>query len=166
MTFSVLLAAGFAASCATGAAPPPSLNCGAGQAECNGACASVQTDSENCGKCGALCPAGQACVKGACGADCPSGDTVCSVGDGGRVGKCVNTRTDNANCGLCGKVCKFGEICYGGACSGTCGTPQQGQTVCTPDGGSPLCANLKSDNQNCGACGKTCASDIVCVNGV
>ena len=164
--FSALLVTGFAASCATGATTPVGPTCSSLETDCKGACANLQTDSENCGKCGALCPAGQACVKGACGADCPSGDTVCSVGDGGRVGKCVNTRTDNANCGLCGKVCKFGEICYGGACSGTCGTPQQGQTVCTPDGGSPLCANLKSDNQNCGACGKTCASDLVCVNGV
>jgi hypothetical protein len=166
MTFSVLLAGGFAASCATAAEAPPPLNCASVEAECNGACANLQTDSENCGKCGTLCPSGQACVKGVCGSDCPPGDSVCSIADSGRAGKCVNTKTDNTNCGLCGKVCKQGEICFGGACSGTCGTAQQGQTGCFTDGGSPYCANLKNDNQNCGACGKTCASDLVCVSGV
>ena len=164
--FSALLVAGFVASCANGAAPPAGLNCSLAEAECNGACANLQTDSENCGKCGTLCTPGLVCVKGVCGADCPSGDSVCSIADSGRAGKCVNTKTDNTNCGVCGKVCKFGEICYGGACSGTCGTAQQGQTVCTPDGGNPICANLKTDNLNCGVCNKACASDLVCVNGV
>ena len=91
---------GFAASCATGAAPPAPLNCTVGETECTGLCANLQTDSENCGKCGALCPAGQGCVAGKCGAECPPGDSVCSIADSGRAGKCVNTKTDNTNCGL------------------------------------------------------------------
>ena len=147
-TFSALVAAAVALSCATGAEAPPPLNCSSAEKECNGACANFQTDSENCGKCGTLCALGQACVKGVCGADCPAGNSVCNAGDGGsRAGKCVNTKTDNTNCGVCGRVCKQGEICFGGGCSGTCGTAQQGQTACFTDGGTPFCTNLKTDNR-------------------
>ena len=165
LSFSVLATAAVAASCATAAEQPPPLNCQSNEIECVGVCANVQTDSENCGKCGSVCPSGQACVKGACGVECPSGDALCTTGDGGRVGKCVNTKTDNTNCGACGKTCKQGEICFGGGCTGTCGGAQQGQTTCVADGGSPYCANLKNDNANCGACGKTCAADLLCVSG-
>jgi len=38
-------------------------------------------------------------------------------------------------------------------------------TLCTPDAGSPYCANTTSDTNNCGGCGVVCASTQVCTNG-
>ena len=156
-----------AASCANGAqvAVP---SCGASETECATACADLQVDTENCGKCGFQCGAAEACVKGACATQCPSADTLCSAaaGDAGKTsGKCVNTKTDNKNCGACGKSCKAGEICFGGACGTTCGDSKTGQTACGGDAGAPYCANLKTDNGNCGSCGKACPSGQACVAG-
>ncbi len=130
---------------------------------CTGQCADLKTDTENCGKCGTRCPEAQACVNGACSTQCPAGNSMCG-GDGGG-GKCINLKTDNKNCGKCGFACPSGQICYGGACSGTCGDGKSGQTTCGGEGGPSYCANLQSDNANCGACGKACPSDQVCANG-
>ena len=138
-------------------------SCDTTEALCNGQCADLQTDTENCGKCGTQCPAAQACVKGACSTQCPAGNSMCT-GDGGG-GKCLNLKTDNKNCGKCGLACPSGQVCNGGACSGTCGDSKSGQVVCGADGGPTYCANLQNDNKNCGACGSPCASDQVCVNG-
>jgi hypothetical protein len=140
------------------------LQCDGGLEACGAICVSLKTDSENCGKCGAVCPAEQACVNGACSSACPSGNTLC--GKDGGPSSCVNTKTDNENCGACGKVCASGQVCFGGACSGTCGDSQSGQTLCGGDGGAPYCANLKTDRSNCGACGKTCSAGQLCVNGI
>lgn len=138
-------------------------SCDSTELLCSGHCADLQTDTENCGKCGVLCPAAQACVKGACSTQCPAGNSMCS-GDGGG-GKCLNLKTDNKNCGKCGFACPSGQICFAGACSGTCGDSKSGQVVCGGDGGPTYCANLQNDNQNCGACGTSCPSEQVCVNG-
>jgi hypothetical protein len=149
-------------SCATGQAPVtcPMSN----QTPCTSGCVALSTDTDNCGACGTACPLGQACVAGACTLDCPNGNLKC-VKDGG-AGVCVNSKTDNQNCGGCGSVCKAGEICYGGGCSGTCGDAKSGETVCNADAGSPYCANLQTDNQNCGTCGNICSGGQLCESGM
>jgi len=134
-------------------------------------CANVQTDEANCGSCGKSCARGQACVSGACvggglkcGADGGAG-TLC-VPDGGAP-FCTDTQTDDANCGACGKTCPVGQACSGGTCSNSCGgVDGGGETRCTRDGGAPYCAATKSDNANCGACGKVCPAGDVCAAGV
>ena len=151
-----------AASCAT-ASVDNTPSCDAPKELCSGTCSDLQTDGENCGKCGYECPAGQACSGGKCATTCAGGDVICG-GDGG-IGKCVNTKSDNSNCGGCGKACPAGQICFGGTCQGTCGDSKSGQTTCKSDGGSPYCANLNTDNQNCGTCGKSCSSTQVCSGG-
>jgi Na+-translocating ferredoxin:NAD+ oxidoreductase RnfC subunit len=57
-----------------------------------------QTDNNNCGTCGNVCPAGQICSNGTCALSCQSGLFNCS-------GVCVNRQTDRFNCGTCGNVC-------------------------------------------------------------
>src|SRR5512140_2715646 len=47
-------------------------DCGPGFAVCGGSCERVGVDSQNCGTCGNVCPAYQACVGGACVATCES----------------------------------------------------------------------------------------------
>ncbi len=140
------------------------LTCADGETACGNICVSLKTDSENCGKCGAVCAVDQACVAGACASACPKGNTKC--GKDGGASFCVNANTDNENCGACGKVCPSGQVCFGGNCSGTCGDQNSGQTLCQGDGGAPYCANLKTDRQNCGKCGQACASGQLCTLGV
>ncbi len=149
-----------AASCAKAV---EALSCSNGQTPCGDICVNVQTNTENCGKCGAICPSTQACVAGACVTDCPKGNTKCG-GDAGSA-TCVNTNTDNDNCGACGKACSAGQICFAGQCSGTCGDAKSGMTICG-DGGVPYCANLSSDTQNCGTCGHVCPSGQFCASSV
>jgi hypothetical protein len=100
---------------------------------------------------------------------------------------CVDTQTDRTNCGMCGTTCLDGEICNAGKCEISC---QQGLTKCpaivsdggveggvvdassdsSVDSGPPIvgdyCANLQSDNLNCGGCGKSCKIGEACVGGV
>lgn len=149
-------------SCAQGAVVV-GPECATGEATCDKVCSDLKTDSENCGKCGVVCPGGQACVAGACTTSCPSGNALCG-GDGGKAA-CVNTKSDNTNCGKCNAKCPSGQVCYAGGCSNTCGGTSSGQTLCTPDGGAPYCANLKNDNANCGKCGAPCASGDACIGG-
>lgn len=55
--------------------------CAAGQTNCDGICADLQTDPANCGGCGVQCGVGQICLNGSCTTD-PDAD-----GDGFTVGQ-------------------------------------------------------------------------------
>jgi len=87
-------------------------------------------------------------------------------------GVCSNLQTDSKNCGWCGHDCTTKLLNNGGAivpCNqGKCGAPscpQPNSTLCTLEN-YYYCANLGSDNKNCGACGKACPSAWQsCVNG-
>jgi sulfatase modifying factor 1 len=54
-------------------------------ASCNGACVDEQTDPDNCGTCGMMCPAGEICQSGTCGnppSCAPGGLGMTNCGDG------------------------------------------------------------------------------------
>src|SRR5579883_1162373 len=131
-------------------------------------CANTESDNDNCGGCGVVCPQGQTCQNGGCVNGCvgPDGgaETLCTPDSGPPY--CADTSSDNNNCGGCGTVCGAGYVCQGGMCVNSCPS-QDGSTLtlCTPDGGSPYCADTNSDPNNCGSCGKTCAMSQVCVGG-
>jgi hypothetical protein len=79
---------------------------------CANGCKDLETDSNNCGGCGTVCPAAVPfCVFGVCElcAD-PSTQLVCG-------GVCVEALTDPTNCGTCGNTCAPGQACVGGNCS-------------------------------------------------
>jgi Cys-rich repeat protein len=112
--------------------------CAPGMADCdgdlqNGCETNVVTDAQNCGACGTMCPAGQACDKAACvaaacqtDADCANGDLCqngncvppgpCAPGQAMCGNACVDLATDAANCGACGMMCPGGEACSAGVC--------------------------------------------------
>jgi hypothetical protein len=128
------------ASSTTSAAGPPPPVCGVGAQRCNDLCTDFSTDPQNCGGCGAPCPAGMACQGGACSCRSPAVD--CS-------GVCVDPGTDAVNCGVCGKRCAAGATCVGGQC-----------TICKPGSGLTdchgKCIDLDTSTANCGKCGSSC----------
>jgi alpha-tubulin suppressor-like RCC1 family protein len=161
------------------------LRCNSGYQDCNndetdGCEANLQGDANNCGACGAACPAGDVCQNGACVQPCAAGLTLCG-------GTCVNESTDPNNCGACGVTCDAPpSSCYAaaGTCSGgrcdynplTINTPCPGGLCdgvgnCTPcAAGLSLCGSTcvseTNDPNNCGGCGVVCPSGEVCSGGV
>ncbi len=162
--------------------------CPGGETACVGLCVNEQSDMNNCGSCGAVCPTGGSCVNGAC--TCPSSDVLCS-------GSCVNEQTDPIHCGACGTFCPVAATCRGGTCvcpsgeawcgdycvdeetdlahCGACGivcppaaTCQGGSCIC-PSGESACggyCVDERTDSVNCGGCGESCpASAPTCAAG-
>ncbi len=74
---------------------------------CDGVCADLQTDRDNCGSCGNVCPA--FCRRN------EDGIGICSLGccvDG----QCADLSIDRENCGECGNECTPGFTCISGRC--------------------------------------------------
>jgi len=140
------------------AAPP----CPAGQELCGSVCATIASDPKNCGACGKACGTGEVCAAGTCAVQCPTGQTLCG-------GKCVSVETDRGNCGACGTACAEGEVCSASKCATSCATGfltcESGGDAGADSGLARYCANPKKDRENCGVCGKTCASGEVCKDG-
>lgn len=88
---------------------------------------------------------------------CSRGFTCCR-------GKCVNLKSNSGHCGSCDKGCGYWRACAGGQCldlkhdNRNCGKSGRscgyGRKCC-----SGCCKNIfGNDMQNCGACGKKCAT--------
>jgi hypothetical protein len=132
----------------------------------------VLSDTNNCGVCGNVCPAGDPCIEGKCG--CPPGKIVCD-------GECVDPLTDDQNCGSCGNSCYEGEHpdkcvpfppnTYYGCKQGTCGMKCFGPSAdCNNDLPTAKCSsdgceiwNIETDLNNCGGCGIKCAPGEECI---
>ncbi len=141
-------------------------------------CVNLDTDTNNCGECGNVCPVPQqggtaSCLFGQCQMGCANGLTVCGVAqstDGGADAGfdapiCIDTSVDPNHCGTCDTRCTASQICTAGACVAA-GTPAQGTTACgfLADGGV-VYDNLQTDRNNCGACGNACATNEICESG-
>ncbi len=146
-------------------------SCGGGSTQCGSSCVNTSTDGANCGNCSIACKQGEVCSAGKCATSCGGGTQQCGQ-------SCVNQQTDPANCGMCGNLCSAGNACVAGKCALSC---QQGLTACSAsnsdagvldasvDSGSGLgpnyCANLQTDNANCGGCNSVCGPGTTCING-
>ena len=105
-------------------APPPPTCADQGLIECFGACVNLQTDPNNCGFCGEVCPSGQ-CGAGICievVGPAPA-QVVCSDGQADCGAGWIDVISDPANCGFCGNVCASDAQCFLGGCLGALEIP-------------------------------------------
>ena len=118
--------------------------------------------------------------------ECPAPQFPC----GGLLPSCVSP--SNENCAFCGNECEFPKVCTAEAAGGTAvhysckcpnkcpaGSHQDPKTChCSCNTGSDciaagvgneccgdLCVNTQTDANNCGECGTSCASGLICRNG-
>jgi hypothetical protein len=169
-------------------------SCAASYTECSLRCVDVQIDPENCGACGVVCKQG-GCAHGMCtgdgdasgdgasdgsmdgsmdgSSDGSPGDGNGGEGDGAATDGTVTdtSPTDScappyvtaAHCGDCFTVCS--------GTNDTCKVADGGVFVCGPLCSPPTtncggtCVNENNDPDNCGACGRVCASSI-CTTGI
>jgi hypothetical protein len=118
-------------------------------------------DDQNCGGCGIRCPAENTgnhskwtCVEGKCTFGCVTafGRHQYQSCDGDPTNGCESDGVaDKNNCGACGNKCADGLLCQNGECIDFC------ELMNLPDRcGQYSCANLKTDDRNCGSCGVQC----------
>lgn len=151
------------ADCQCRPCPPPSTGCPDG-------CRILDSDRNNCGACGVVCAADEACCSGvctpiysngrcgSCTRTCVGPDRACCP-DSTKIGSgrhCVDLSRDPANCGTCGNVCSsyYGMICVGGTCVCKPGYRACGDGCCAPGW---ACSSNQRNGSEC-----TCPSTRVC----
>ncbi len=121
----------------------------------------LQTDINNCGSCGNICSIPNAtavCSSGKCAiASCNSGFGNCNsiLADGCEI----NLSNNLLNCGACGVACIFPNAtaaCSSGQC--TINSCNSGFANCNAAAADGCEVSIFSSVNNCGACGKACAS--------
>ncbi len=139
------------------------------RANCNGdtsdGCETAIHDNANCAFCGDTCAPGKQCIlttgnRYVCACE-DDAETLCGS-------TCERLDEDPNNCGACNRICPgtysphFAAACTHGVCGGRC---EDGYADCDalPDNGCEV--DIRVDNRNCGACGKTCLPDQVCAEG-
>jgi hypothetical protein len=141
--------------------------------DCNGVIDdgfNLMSDPNNCGTCNRVCSAAHvvspACVAGNCTVfQCETGWSDCDVSfpDGCEV----NTATSLTSCGTCGVPCTTAHAtpqCVGGMCQvASCNANFGNCNNMASDGCE---ANLLTDKNNCGICGRVCTGATPnCING-
>ena len=102
-----------------------------------------------------------------CGQPGQPGYTCCPVGQSCCNGSCVDLQSNPQNCGACDQACGATQTCENGKCiciaggeacgNGCCGV---GEACC-----NGACVDLRTDSQDCGACGHACNPAQTCQAG-
>lgn len=145
-------------------------------------CVNLLDDVRHCGICGNDCLAthgGDACTRGVCscggnelGCRGTTDSFCCTEVEGTPVPPyCANLEQDITDCGQCGFACTdgTGNRCDGGECR--CGflrEPCDGTptSTCCVNGADVGCADLTTDQFNCGRCDNLCQGIERCDSGV
>jgi hypothetical protein len=148
------------------------VDCGAGALNCSGTCvSSLQTDPNNCGRCGNVCAlprvAPNLCVAGACAV---GGCTTTEFGncDGVATNGCESSLVSNpSHCGACGNACPMRANASVNCSMRVCGfTCLAGFGDCDGVATNGCELPLSNDSANCGACGRLCPGGNGCSAGV
>jgi len=148
-------------TCVAGTCTPV---CAPGYADCdgdpkNGCEANTNTDPAHCGSCTSACPGSNlVCSGGTCQVStCPAGSAEC---DGDLAVTCeTNTTTSVGNCGFCGNVCTTPNgtpRCTTSACQVQSCTTNYAN--CDNAAANGCEVNLRTNLNNCGACGTACTN--------
>jgi hypothetical protein len=147
--------------------------CETGYSNCNntdtdGCESDTSGDPQNCGGCNKGCQTSPhstpSCAGSQCGVTCESGWTDC---DGNPNTGCeANLQQDAQSCGTCGHACASAmhadAACTAGSCTTQCWT---NYGDCDNNAANGCEANLASDENNCGQCGRVCPGIGICQNG-
>jgi hypothetical protein len=158
---------GTVACCSSGQNCSTATNCAAccssGQSCCNNVCVNLNTDTNNCGTCGHVCPspahAMGYCQNGACGITCNAGFGDCNniASDG-----CEVDLTTTSDCGICGNGCSAPQngtpVCTNATCDFTCnsGFNRNGDTC--------VAATCVADGQPCDLPNPGACCSLACCN--
>lgn len=159
-------------------------HCSGGNFCQGGSCAPCTTD-EHCGTSCLTCPADKFCNGASCVGCCGPACAICAPGTYCKSDACASCDTDDhcgSSCAACGSAtphCKGGATCVEcvgdehcppgsyckadqcvpcadtARCGPSCVPCAVGETCC---GAAAGCANLSSDANNCGVCGKACST--------
>ena len=182
-----LAVAGFVAAvlgaCATGSVLPPDGNDGGGGDGSSGGCPTCSGSTPKCDsvtKTCVACLADPDCADAGPGAKCSTTTHTCKPActtdadcTSGSAHKCDTTQHVCVECLTTNDTCPSGEYCAQGTCTSGCkidadcagaldgGTGDGGSTA-VPSCCNHACADISSDEKNCGKCGTTCGSTQLC----
>ncbi len=104
--------------------------------QCGSSYVDIESDENNCGACGLICPFEYTCEFGKCRISLPENciDNIDNDGDGVVDGPVVCS--SNTDCGTLGNACSPGQVCRDGACvTGGCTS----DAACASTPSTPVC---------------------------